>query len=125
MKTPTVLVVLDGFGYSPSTQDNAIAQARTPNWDRFWNEKPHALISGSGADVGLPDDQMGNSEVGHMNIGAGRKDLPSLDIEAAEPAAALASAAASAILARTRSPSVLTTESWCTMPSSAWVRSRG
>jgi 2,3-bisphosphoglycerate-independent phosphoglycerate mutase len=73
MGNPTLLVVLDGFGYSPSTQDNAIAQARTPNWDRFWNEKPHALISGSGADVGLPDDQMGNSEVGHMNLGAGRK----------------------------------------------------
>ncbi len=73
MGNPTLLVVLDGFGYSPSVEDNAIAQARTPNWDRYWAEKPRSLISGSGADVGLPDDQMGNSEVGHMNLGAGRK----------------------------------------------------
>ena len=72
LKTPTVLIVLDGFGYSEATEGNAIAAARTPNWDRYWQEAPHTLISGSGADVGLPDGQMGNSEVGHMNLGAGR-----------------------------------------------------
>ncbi len=72
MKTPTVLVVLDGFGYREDTEHNAIASARTPNWDRFWADAPHTLISGSGQHVGLPDGQMGNSEVGHMNLGAGR-----------------------------------------------------
>jgi len=72
MKTPTLLVVLDGFGYSESTDYNAIRAARTPNWDDFWAERPHTLISGSGSDVGLPEGQMGNSEVGHMNLGAGR-----------------------------------------------------
>lgn len=72
MKIPTVLVVLDGFGYSEAVEGNAIAAADTPNWDRFWREAPHTLLSGSGTDVGLPDGQMGNSEVGHMNLGAGR-----------------------------------------------------
>lgn len=72
MKTVTLLVVLDGFGHSESTEANAIASANTPNWDTFWSERPHTLVSGSGADVGLPDGQMGNSEVGHMNLGAGR-----------------------------------------------------
>ena len=72
MKTPTVLIVLDGFGYSEAEEGNAIAAADTPNWDRYWQEAPHTLISGSGTDVGLPDGQMGNSEVGHMNLGAGR-----------------------------------------------------
>jgi 2,3-bisphosphoglycerate-independent phosphoglycerate mutase len=72
LKTPTVLIVLDGFGYSEATEGNAIAAAHTPNWDRFWAEAPHTLISGSGTDVGLPEGQMGNSEVGHMNLGAGR-----------------------------------------------------
>ncbi len=72
MKTPTVLIVLDGFGYSEAEEGNAIAAANTPNWDRYWQEAPHTLISGSGLDVGLPDGQMGNSEVGHMNLGAGR-----------------------------------------------------
>jgi 2,3-bisphosphoglycerate-independent phosphoglycerate mutase len=72
LKTPTVLVVLDGFGYSEAVEGNAIAAASTPNWDRYWKEAPHTLISGSGTDVGLPDGQMGNSEVGHMNLGAGR-----------------------------------------------------
>ncbi len=72
MKTPTVLIVLDGFGYSEAVEGNAIAAANTPNWDRYWLEAPHTLISGSGTDVGLPDGQMGNSEVGHMNLGAGR-----------------------------------------------------
>ncbi|MCB1684761.1 MAG: 2,3-bisphosphoglycerate-independent phosphoglycerate mutase, partial [Pseudomonadales bacterium] len=63
MKNTTVLVVLDGFGHSDSPEDNAIFHARTPNWDRYWAENPHSLISGSGTDVGLPDGQMGNSEV--------------------------------------------------------------
>ena len=72
MKTTTVLVVLDGFGHSEATEFNAIASASTPHWDQFWSKCPHTLISGSGGDVGLPDGQMGNSEVGHMNLGAGR-----------------------------------------------------
>ncbi len=72
MKNTTLLVVLDGFGHSEATQGNAIAQAVTPNWDRYWSEQPHSLITGSGREVGLPDGQMGNSEVGHMNLGAGR-----------------------------------------------------
>jgi len=72
MPSPTLLIVLDGFGYSESVEANAIAQADTPNWDRYWRDEPHTLISGSGHDVGLPAGQMGNSEVGHMNLGAGR-----------------------------------------------------
>ena len=71
-KTPTVLIVLDGWGYREETQDNAIANASTPVWDRLWADAPHALISASGADVGLPGGQMGNSEVGHMSLGSGR-----------------------------------------------------
>ena len=69
---PMVLVILDGWGYSEQTEFNAIAKARKPNWDRLWSERPHTLIRGSGAEVGLPADQMGNSEVGHLNLGAGR-----------------------------------------------------
>jgi 2,3-bisphosphoglycerate-independent phosphoglycerate mutase len=72
MKNVSLLVVLDGFGYRETTEDNAIAAAHTPNWDRYWSDAPHTLVSGSGGDVGLPDGQMGNSEVGHMNLGAGR-----------------------------------------------------
>ncbi len=71
-KTANVLIVLDGWGHSDDPADNAIAIAKTPVWDSLWSEKPHTLISGSGFDVGLPDGQMGNSEVGHMNLGAGR-----------------------------------------------------
>jgi len=71
-KTPTVLIVLDGWGYREEEQDNAIAHAATPVWDRLWAKAPHTLISASGEDVGLPDGQMGNSEVGHMSLGAGR-----------------------------------------------------
>jgi 2,3-bisphosphoglycerate-independent phosphoglycerate mutase len=71
-KTPLLLVILDGWGYREETRDNAIAHANTPVWDRLWREAPHTLISGSGLDVGLPDGQMGNSEVGHMSLGAGR-----------------------------------------------------
>ena len=72
MRQANLLVVLDGFGYNEESTHNAIAKANTPNWDRLWAEQPHTLISGSGSDVGLPDGQMGNSEVGHMNLGAGR-----------------------------------------------------
>ena len=68
----TLLVILDGFGYRAESRDNAIANAQTPTWDRLWSEAPHTLISGSGLDVGLPEGQMGNSEVGHMSLGAGR-----------------------------------------------------
>lgn len=71
-RTPHVLIILDGFGHRTETEFNAIAHANTPTWDKLWSERPHTLISGSGMDVGLPDGQMGNSEVGHMNLGAGR-----------------------------------------------------
>lgn len=71
-KRPTVLVVLDGWGYREASKDNAIANADTPVWDRLWREAPHTLVSSSGRDVGLPAGQMGNSEVGHMSLGSGR-----------------------------------------------------
>jgi 2,3-bisphosphoglycerate-independent phosphoglycerate mutase len=69
---PHLLIVLDGWGHSEETAGNAIALANTPTWDQIWQDRPHCLISGSGIDVGLPEGQMGNSEVGHMNLGAGR-----------------------------------------------------
>ncbi|MDH5327234.1 MAG: 2,3-bisphosphoglycerate-independent phosphoglycerate mutase [Gammaproteobacteria bacterium] len=69
---PVVLIVLDGWGYSENPENNAIYHAKKPTWDRLWKQHPHALIKGSGADVGLPTGQMGNSEVGHLNLGAGR-----------------------------------------------------
>ncbi len=72
MRQVNLLVVLDGFGYNEATDHNAIALADTPTWDALWANQPHTLISGSGEDVGLPAGQMGNSEVGHMNLGAGR-----------------------------------------------------
>ena len=71
-KTPVVLVVLDGWGYREQTESNAIALAETPVWDRIWTKNPRTLINTSGPAVGLPRGQMGNSEVGHLNIGAGR-----------------------------------------------------
>ena len=76
---PVMLVVLDGWGWREEPADNAVRQARTPNFDRLWAACPHAFLRTSGRDVGLPDGQMGNSEVGHLNIGAGRvvmQDLP-------------------------------------------------
>lgn len=83
---PGVLCILDGFGWRPEVKDNAIAEASRaglmPNFDRMIADCPHALLSTSGRAVGLPDGQMGNSEVGHMNIGAGRvvmQDLPRID----------------------------------------------
>lgn len=71
-KKPLVLLILDGWGYREDPTDNAIVQANTPVMDRLWRDYPHSLISGSGMDVGLPDGQMGNSEVGHVNLGSGR-----------------------------------------------------
>jgi len=70
--SPMVLVILDGWGYRENTNGNAIALAKTPVMDSLWATYPHTLIRTSGKDVGLPEGQMGNSEVGHLNIGAGR-----------------------------------------------------
>lgn len=67
-----LLMILDGWGYREERESNAIALAHTPHWDNLWAHAPKTLISGSGEDVGLPEGQMGNSEVGHMNLGAGR-----------------------------------------------------
>ncbi len=70
--TPVLLLILDGFGYREDPDHNAIAHAHKPNWDRLWRDYPHTLINASELSVGLPHAQMGNSEVGHLNIGAGR-----------------------------------------------------
>jgi 2,3-bisphosphoglycerate-independent phosphoglycerate mutase len=81
-RRPVMLVVLDGWGWREETADNAIRQARTKTFDRLWDTCPHAFLRTSGADVGLPPGQMGNSEVGHLNIGAGRlvlQDLPRIN----------------------------------------------
>jgi len=80
---PVLLCILDGWGHRDDPADNAIAQAKAPNWHRFLASYPHALLQTSGLSVGLPDGQMGNSEVGHMNLGAGRvvmQDLPRIDL---------------------------------------------
>ena len=79
---PVVLCILDGWGHSETSENNAIRQARTPTLDRLYAGCPHALIDASEHEVGLPAGQMGNSEVGHMNLGAGRivlQDLPRID----------------------------------------------
>ncbi|MBS1026651.1 2,3-bisphosphoglycerate-independent phosphoglycerate mutase [Gluconobacter albidus] len=76
---PVMLVILDGFGWREDESDNAVRLARTPTFDTLWATSPHAFLKTSGEDVGLPDGQMGNSEVGHLNIGAGRvvmQELP-------------------------------------------------
>jgi 2,3-bisphosphoglycerate-independent phosphoglycerate mutase len=70
--TPVLLIILDGFGYREECENNAICQARKPRWDALWSRYPHTTIDASEKWVGLPKNQMGNSEVGHMNIGAGR-----------------------------------------------------
>ena len=78
-RRPVMLVVLDGWGWREESADNAVRQANTPTFDRLWANGPHAFLHTSGKDVGLPSGQMGNSEVGHLNIGAGRvvmQDLP-------------------------------------------------
>jgi 2,3-bisphosphoglycerate-independent phosphoglycerate mutase len=82
--TPVLLIILDGFGYREEADYNAILAARKPNWDRLWHDYPHTLINASEKFVGLPSHQMGNSEVGHLNIGAGRvvyQDLSKVDVE--------------------------------------------
>lgn len=71
-KKPLALIVIDGFGYSEQTQYNAIAAANAPVWNKLWENSPRTLINTSGLAVGLPEGQMGNSEVGHMTLGAGR-----------------------------------------------------
>src|SRR5580700_11867081 len=78
-RRPVMLVILDGWGWRDDPADNAIRQAKTPTFDRLWQDGPHGFLHTSGKDVGLPGGQMGNSEVGHLNIGAGRvvmQDLP-------------------------------------------------
>src|SRR6185312_1004619 len=81
--SPITLVILDGWGFRKETDCNAIAAANKPHWDNLCNHYPHTLISGSGPCVGLPTGQMGNSEVGHLNMGAGRivyQDLTRIDL---------------------------------------------
>src|SRR5216683_2278353 len=72
MTKPLVLIIFDGWGYAPPSAANAISLAYKPNYDRLFAEFPNTLIHTSGRYVGLPTGQMGNSEVGHLNIGAGR-----------------------------------------------------
>ena len=88
-KSPIALIILDGYGLNEATEGNAIRAAKQPNIDRYFAENPHTILYASGMSVGLPDGQMGNSEVGHTNIGAGRvvfQDLPhiSRDIDSGE-----------------------------------------
>ena len=71
-KKPVALIILDGFAFRDETFGNAVAQANKPNFDKLWNDYPHATLTACGEEVGLPEGQMGNSEVGHLNIGAGR-----------------------------------------------------
>jgi 2,3-bisphosphoglycerate-independent phosphoglycerate mutase len=77
-KQPTALIILDGFALREETDGNAVAQAEKPNFDRYWSAYPHATLQACGLAVGLPEGQMGNSEVGHLNIGAGRVVYQSL-----------------------------------------------
>ena len=82
--TPVLLLILDGFGYREDADHNAILAARKPNWDKLWRDYPHTLLNASEKFVGLPSHQMGNSEVGHLNIGAGRvvyQDLSRVDVD--------------------------------------------
>src|SRR5215203_5102671 len=86
-RRPVMLVILDGWGWRDDPADNAVRQACTPTFDRLWSKDAHAFLRTSGKDVGLPDGQMGNSEVGHLNIGAGRvvmQDLPRISDAIAE-----------------------------------------
>jgi len=84
MQKPVMLLILDGWGYREKiTDDNAIEKGYTPNWHYLLENYPHCFVETSGYDVGLPDGQMGNSEVGHTNLGAGRvvmQDLPKIDL---------------------------------------------
>ena len=88
-KSTALLLILDGWGHREATDSNAISIAATPSWDSLWQQQPSTLIDTSGQSVGLPAGQMGNSEVGHMNLGAGRVVYQSLtridkDIEEGE-----------------------------------------
>ena len=77
-RRPVVLVILDGFGVNPSKRNNGVAEAATPQLDAYFSRYPHTTLSASGFAVGLPDGQMGNSEVGHLTLGAGtiiRQDM--------------------------------------------------
>src|SRR5881398_3777274 len=71
-RTPVVLIVLDGWGFRPGREGNAVELGDTPTWHRLWAKAPHTLLDASGLPVGLPAGQIGNSEVGHLNLGAGR-----------------------------------------------------
>lgn len=86
---PVALIILDGFGLREEAYGNAVAQARKPNYDKYWNTYPHTILQACGEAVGLPEGQMGNSEVGHLNIGAGRvvyQDLTRVNKEIREGA---------------------------------------
>ena len=81
-KGPVILCIMDGWGHCTNVEHNAVALAKTPFFDRLIASSPNSLLAASGSDVGLPDGQVGNSEVGHMNIGAGRvvtQDLPRIN----------------------------------------------
>ena len=81
-KRPVMLMILDGWGWREEAENNAVRLAHTPHFDRLWAASPHAFLKTSGLDVGLPPGQMGNSEVGHLNLGAGRvvmQDLPRIN----------------------------------------------
>ena len=78
MRRTCVLVILDGWGLGKDKPDNAIMRARTPHWDELWTTRPHRTLQTAGETVGLPPGQMGNSEVGHLNLGAGRVVLQAL-----------------------------------------------
>src|SRR5438046_1133280 len=80
--TPVLLIILDGFGCRRASDDNAISRACMPHWDKLWKDYGHTTLDASELHVGLPSGQMGNSEVGHLNIGAGRvvyQDLTRID----------------------------------------------
>ncbi len=103
-RRPVVLIILDGFGVNPSKRHNAVAQARTPNLDRYSASFPHTLIQASGPMVGLPDGQMGNSEVGHLTLGAGsiiKQDIVQIN-DAIEDGSFYANAAFLNAMARAR-----------------------
>src|SRR3954469_7209432 len=103
---PVVLCILDGWGHRKERADNGVLLANTPNWHRFLATSPHSLLQASELFVGLPKGQMGNSEVGHMNIGAGRvvlQDLPRIDRAVADGSLAKNSQLAAFIAALKRS----------------------
>jgi len=104
---PVMLVILDGWGWREANEDNAVRLAHTPTFDRLWGNGPHTFLSTSGEDVGLPEGQFGNSEVGHLNIGAGRvvmQDLPRIT-RAARDGSLAANAELQALIAKARAGS--------------------